>query len=127
MVSINTEGESGMNLNRYAIEVHKANQQWWIDLKTGLRKERNIGELLMLCVSELAEAMEGDRKNLPDDKLPHRAMFDVELVDCLIRIFDIAGSRGVDLETIYIEKMKFNSEREDHKAANRIKEHGKKY
>jgi hypothetical protein len=52
--------------------IHDLNAKWWIDLETGLRLERNVGELLMLTVSELSEAMEGHRKNLMDDKLPHR-------------------------------------------------------
>jgi len=45
----------------------------------------------MLTTSELAEALEGDRKNLMDDKLPQYKMFDVEIVDTFIRLFDIAG------------------------------------
>lgn len=96
-------------LNDYAIEVHKANQKWWLDLERpclahlgaeglicincydGLgyeKKERNVGEMLMLAVSELSEALEGHQKNLFDDKLPHRTMVEVELADCLIRLFD---------------------------------------
>ena len=37
----------------------------------------------MLIVSEIAEAMEGERKDLMDDKLPHRKMAEVELADAL--------------------------------------------
>ena len=90
-------------------------------------KERNTGELLMLCVSELAEAMEGHRKNLPDDKLPHRSMFEVELADCLIRIFDLAGARGLDLGGAFIEKMDYNARRLDHTHEQRKMPGGKKY
>jgi hypothetical protein len=35
--------------------------------------------------------MEGERKNLMDDHLPHRRSAEVELADALIRIFDYAG------------------------------------
>jgi hypothetical protein len=49
-----------MNLNDYARECHEANRRWWLDPATGQPRERNVGELLMLCVSELAEAMEGN-------------------------------------------------------------------
>jgi len=99
---------------------------WWKDPKTGNKIERNRAELLMLCVSELAEAMEADRKDLNDDHLPHRKGFEVELADCLIRIFDIAGAYDLDLSGAMLEKLKYNSQRADHKLENRAKG-GKKY
>lgn len=116
-----------MNLNEYARVCHKANDQWWRDPRTGERINRNKGELLMLIVSEVAEAMEGERKNLQDDKLPHRAMAEVELVDALIRIFDYAGAFGYDLEGAYQEKTIFNAQRVDHKAEARLAANGKQF
>lgn len=116
-----------MNLNDYAAESHKANEKWWLDLQTGQRIQRNVGELLMLCVSELAEAMEGHRKNLPDDKLPHRRMLEVELADCVIRILDLCGGMGLDLEGAYQEKSVYNAARADHKVEARLADNGKKY
>lgn len=100
---------------------------WWTDLETGQPKKPNVGELLMLCVSELAEAMEGHRKNLMDDKLPHRKMVEVELADCVIRCFDMAGGLGLDLGAAIAEKLVFNTQREDHQIAARQGEHGKKF
>ena len=79
-----------MTLNELARNCHAANQHWWHDPKTGERLNRNKSELLMLIVSEISEAMEGERKDLMDDKLPHRKMAEVELADALIRIFDYA-------------------------------------
>lgn len=61
---------------------------WHHNIATGEPKWRNPGEMLMLAVSELAEAMEGHRKNLMDDKLPHRPMIEVELADYVIRVCD---------------------------------------
>jgi len=113
--------------NVQATRVHEANAKWWVDLYTGEPIERNVGELLMLCVSELSEALEGHRKNLMDDKLPHRKMFEVELADCLIRILDIAGGLGLDLGGAYEEKMAYNAQRADHKIESRLKADGKKY
>lgn len=84
-----------MNLNDYAAECHAANDKWWRSIDTGMRIERNKGELLCLIHSEISEAMEGERKNLMDDKLPHRRMAEVELADTLIRIFDYAGGLWV--------------------------------
>lgn len=90
--------ERKMSLNDYAKEVHAANQKWWHDLETGEPIRRNFGELIALCHSELSEALEGHRKNLMDDKLPHRKMAEVELADTVIRIFDIAAGLGMDLQ-----------------------------
>ena len=82
---------------------------------------------LMLIVSELAEAMEGDRKNLMDDKLPSRKMLDVELADALIRICDLAGALRIDLGAAVQEKLEFNKTRADHKTEARQAEGGKAY
>jgi hypothetical protein len=79
-------------------EIHASNvlAGWWSD-KDGNRKDRNVGELLMLVTSELAEAAEGDELNLLDDKLPHRKMIEVELADTKIRIHDMDGGLGLNL------------------------------
>lgn len=116
-----------MNLNAYAVECHQENDKWWRDPVTGVRIQRNFGELIALCHSELSEALEGERKNLMDDKLPHRKMAEVELVDCLIRIFDLAGSKNFDLQGAYLEKMAYNATRADHTHAARLQENGKKF
>lgn len=100
---------------------------WWTDLETGLPKDRNIGELLCLVHSEVSEAMEGARKNRMDDHLPHRQQLEVELADAVIRIFDIAGGRGLDLGGAIAEKLAYNAQRADHKIANRKLEGGKKF
>lgn len=114
-------------LDELAQRVHTANEKWWIDLATGERLQRNVGELLMLATSELAEALEGHRKSLHDDKLPHRMMFEVEIADCVIRLLDIAGGFRLDLGGAFEEKMTYNAERADHKPENRRLADGKKY
>lgn len=101
---------------------------WWTNLETGedTTKDDNEMEKLMLITTEVAEAAEGYRKNLMDDKLPHRKMIEVELADAVIRIFDMAGAKGYDLGSAIAEKLVYNSQREDHKLENRKKEGGKR-
>jgi NTP pyrophosphatase (non-canonical NTP hydrolase) len=102
--------------------------------------DRNTGEMLMLIVSEISEAMEADRKdhysdwvdalppfmtNIPDDQYKDiferevKNTFEDELADAVIRILDLAYSRGIDLEWHIKAKMRYNATREHM--------HGKKY
>jgi len=144
-------------LNELSTEIHANNIQagWWTDLKyddkvqklkdrgfeqasidaileaLGIErstlKTRNQGELLMLVVSEIAEAMEGVRKNLMYDQLHIYKNVKVALADAMIRMFDIAGALGLDLGGAIAEKRAFNASRADHKIENRLKENGKKF
>lgn len=117
----------------YLVEVcHGASAAagWWNDLETGaplVDRPHVVGEKLMLIVSEVSEAMEGHRKGLADDKLPHRPMIEVELADAVIRIADLAGALGLDLGGAIAEKLAYNANRPDHKPENRKAEGGKKY
>ncbi len=126
--------------------IHTSNVKagWWSDIESGQPKIRNVPEILALAHSEISEALEGFRKNLPDDKLPHRSMLEVEIADTLIRLLDLAGSRiipgqgavadtpataeGVrmNLGASLTEKLLFNRTREDHQLEHRRGEHGKK-
>lgn len=114
-------------INNIAADIHHLNRQWWHDPRTGQPIQRNHGELIALIHSELSEALEADRKDLMDDKLPHRKGLEVELADAMIRIFDMAGGLQLDIGGALQEKLEYNKQRADHKAENRIKEGGKKY
>lgn len=102
---------------------------WYEDSETGesLIGKRNAGEQLMLMVSELAEAMEGHRKSLPDTHLEHRPMVEVELADTIIRILDFAGAHKLDVAGAMEEKLRYNFQRADHQMENRKASGGKKY
>lgn len=80
--------------------IHQFNVQagWWDDLETGkfLGKERDLEDVVCLIHSEISEALEGHRKKLQDDKLPHHPMFIVELADTAIRCFDAIGGYTKD-------------------------------
>lgn len=118
-------------VNRLCADIHADNVKagWWTNPHTGesTLETRNVGEILMLIVSEVAEGMEGHRKSLMDDKLSHRPMLEVELADAVIRICDLAGAKGFDLGGAIAEKRAFNRQREDHKLENRLKAGGKAY
>lgn len=145
-------------LNALADRVHATNVKagWWSSMETGesTLHTRNVPEMLMLIVSEISEALEAVRKNLMDEKLPHRPGLTVELADAVIRILDLAGSRmAIERQThdlvcrneyiegrpdvpaddychpfgtVLIEKMDFNANREDHKIENRRGPNGKR-
>ena len=63
-----------------------------------------IGNLLMLIVSEVAEAQDRLRKGDKDN-------FKEELADIVIRTADLAGGLGIDLEAEIIKKMEKNKKR----------------
>lgn len=100
---------------------------WHTDITTGKLLERNKAEMICLIHSELSEVMEGERKGLMDDHLPHRPMAEVELADAVIRICDYAGRWGYDLGGALVEKLQYNKTRADHQIFNRLKTNGKKF
>lgn len=76
--------------NELATKIFEQNKAvgWWDDM------DRCFYQTLQLVSTEIAEATEGERKNLMDDKLPHRRMGEVELADAVIRLLDMAGRYG---------------------------------
>lgn len=71
--------------------------------------------------------MEGMRKNLMDDHLPHRKMVEVELADAMIRILDYCGYKNMDIGGAIMEKLEYNKNRQDHKRENRLLAGGKAF
>lgn len=111
-----------LSISEWQQKIYEQNKQmgWWDN-------PREMGTLLCLVHSEISEAMEGDRKDLMDDHLQNRKMVEVELADAIIRILDIAGAKGFDIEGAITEKLEYNRTRADHQRSSREAEHGKKY
>ena len=126
-------------LNELRDEIHEnaKNKGFW-------DSPRETGTLLMLCVSELAEAMEADRVGkhsyttgidelikagytCDDSPVSYKSYFELdvkdtfedELADTIIRILDLCGAKGIDIEKHIELKIKYNATRE--------RMHGKKY
>lgn len=89
--------------------------------------DREIGTLLMLVTSELAEALEADRKGNYCGKIKREELdgkdfpawfeknvkdtFEDEMADTVIRILDICGAMDIDLEWHINQKLKYNRTR----------------
>ena len=135
-----TKTTTELLLTNLQSSIHQANVTagWWTDLSNNmdLAEEARLGtrlgkalvaEKLCLIHSEISEAMEGHRKSLPDDKLPHRLMLEVEMADAVIRIMDLAGAMKLDIGGAIQEKLSYNATREDHQIKNRKEVNGKSY
>lgn len=122
-------GKELLAINLVADKCYQASVDggWWHDIHTGEPLERDRLNMLMLIVTEIAEAAEGERKALMDKHLPHRPNTEVELADAVIRIFDYSKGHGYDVAGAISEKLEYNATRADHKPENRAKDGGKKW
>ena len=99
-----------MRLNEMVDKAHAnaIDKGWWCE-------ERTFGELVALCHSELSEALEEYRNGVGLTVVYHNGEkpegIPIELADVLIRIFDMCGKYGIDLEEAVRIKMKYNSTR----------------
>ncbi|WP_096199498.1 MazG nucleotide pyrophosphohydrolase domain-containing protein [Bacillus sp. FJAT-45350] len=86
-------------INKLCEQAYKtAKSKGWHD------EERETGTILALIHSEVSEALEADRKGEQEN-------FAEELADVCIRIFDLCGARGIDLELAISKKMERNKGR----------------
>lgn len=89
----------GRSLNELSLLCHRiaVEKGFWDD-------KRNIGEALMLIVTELAEAMEAHR-------IQDEANFREEIADSFIRLLDLCGGLGIDIEEEIYKKSLRNKQR----------------
>lgn len=66
--------------------------------------KRNVGEMLMLIVTEVSEAMEAYRHSDKEN-------FNEEIADTFIRLFDLSGGLKIDVEKEIMKKMEKNKKR----------------
>lgn len=112
-VSIVTSVAAGMHRGTDLCHLLAMNAGWWKDKDP--HNPETFATKIALIHSEVSEAMEGGRKGLPDSHLPHYSAEEVELADAMIRIFDLAGSRNLNLAGALVEKLAYNLSRADHK------------
>jgi len=74
------------------------------NIATWRKKQEFVTTKLMLCVTELSEAMEAYRD---DDKLH----FNEEIADTFIRLLDICGTLKIDIAQEIVNKMGKNEQR----------------
>ena len=115
-------------LNEMCAAIHKAAKE-----KGFYDEPRETGTLLMLIVSELSEALEADRRDLHADVYSYehtgkdsesfrafmKNTFEDEIADAVIRLMDLCGYMGIDLDYHIREKLAYNKQREY--------KHGKNY
>lgn len=123
-------------MNKLRDEIYKNSKE-----KGFWDKERNIGESLMLIVTELSEALEihrahGGIRTLTEgqkislERMHHEEFpetfaimvkdsFQDEMADAIIRILDLCGGTDIDIDWHIKMKMKYN--------ATRSRLHGKTY
>lgn len=129
-IGILMELASDVNAARDVCHTSAVDRGWWEDPVTGksLRDCRATrAEKMNLIFTELAEAIEGRRKNLMDDKLKYRQMEEVEMADALIRILDYCGAYKLDIGRALAEKLAFNTLRKDHQREARVAAGGKAF
>lgn len=88
-----------MKINEYSQLCHDTAKKkgFWDD-------PRNVGEMLMLIVTELSEAMEAYRTKDTEG-------FNEEIADTFIRLFDLCGGMNIDIEKEIKKKMEANKNR----------------
>lgn len=116
-----------MDIKAISKEIYDVNvsKGFWED-----KGHKNVGESLMLCVSELSEALEAHRKGLyctlsADEKEEFsndpmdadrfvssvKNTFEDEIADTMIRLMDLSVGFGIDIEWHIRQKVNYNKSR----------------
>lgn len=99
-----------IDLIQHAVHKTAVEHGWWDGIN---RDNVPVPEKLCLIHSEISEALEQYRDNKPDiyDEEGKPEGIAVELADAIIRILDLAGFMGWDIENALLIKMAYNEKR----------------
>ena len=105
-----------MKISEMQAQAHRiaVDHGWWPEDGNQVAVEEAIPKSLMLIVTEVAEAMECYRDGQPlawtdVGGKPHGIAS--ELADVVIRVADLCGALGIDLEASVLDKMAYNAKR----------------
>ena len=93
-----------MNINEISENIVNWRKEKGFYTPESLQEGEMLLGKLMLVVTEISEAAEAVRKGDENN-------FREELADVFIRLLDITGTMGIDIENEIIEKMKINKNR----------------
>lgn len=106
------------SIAKWQHEAHElaVSKGWWTDVKTNepVDPVAKIPEAIALIHSELSEALEEYRRGT---LAPYTAAggkpegFEIELADAVIRIMDLCGALGINLESAIETKHEYNKTR----------------
>lgn len=95
------------------IHANKLRHGWKVTTSEDWEDKHEIPAVLMLIVSEVAEALEAFRKG-------DRVNFDEELADVGIRLIGLSHGMGIDLKAAILAKVEKNRTREHRHGGKRV-------
>lgn len=89
-----------MTLGSDAVHANSLNHGWW-----ETEEDKSIPVKLALVHSEISEALEGYRNHIPEGA---KGCLSEEMADTVIRIRDLSGRLGIDLDEAILKKHEYN-------------------